>query len=62
MKTFGNSKSESSLNDIIRLFSKNNKEIKNENNDINILTLEDVDKDFSKRIKKKLKKRKKSKN
>ena len=58
-KTFS---SESSLNDTIRLFSKNNKEIKNENNDINILTLEDVDKDFSKRIKKKLKKRKKSKN
>jgi hypothetical protein len=52
-------KTTSSMNETLRYFNQNTDEINNDNNDINILTLEDVNQNFSRKIKKKIKKRKK---
>ena len=48
-----------SKNETIKFCNQNLEDIENENNNINIITLEDVNQNFSRKIKKKLKKRKK---
>lgn len=42
-------KTTSSMNETLRYFNQNTDEINNDNNDINILTLEDVNQNFSKK-------------
>ena len=58
-KSDNNLTHKSSINETINICNQVKDEIKNNNNNINILTLEDINQNLSKRIKKKIKKRKK---